>query len=565
MKLPNGTIFRFTNLEARGREFVKGEWDQLCVVLFDGESAPNGHYRRLACRGLTTGCAVKNLPLEHIGLVGIMPKDRVGAISWDDSFAFPHDMKPGTVFQFKTKPKWWTCEDWSGRMVVMFSEPSAENWVHVRRMSAMCSYHSFWDPRKDEFEVVGHLTPDQLHTTDSTVGLKPEAAEETVDEAVEAFTFPKVVDPRFTEGTVFCLTGKKKPDWWHADQDEWNKPCVVVDLNKSHDGAVPFRRLSEHIVFDLFKFFPDVDAFEIIGQLPSGKLDSMDLDDVIRLPMQPQQLDLTLAIGTKFRFNNIPERWHRGTNAKIGDIFSVIEDCRFSGTGQCISRVEHDPVWWHPNDGVLPTDDISIIEPEQLSLGTRFRFTEIPDRWDYIPQWVSTHTEFAVIKYDTFHGAGQCIASVKNGKEEGLYSLTNGVLLSDDIEILDKSSDEVEDDYPSVADLHARIASLSKENGELKAVNWKSTAEKLEKQLQEQKKTIDNDTDVNGRLCMDLDELRGVLDSLKKRVQELEKENGLLKGSVSDWMASYYEAHRTIKKLGEKKPNAALAFLKKIW
>lgn len=610
MNLPEGTIFRFTNPDAR-KDFTHGPWDQLCVALFNGElHACDGCYRRFNADGTHAG-TVESLPLQSIEIVGIMPKSSKGAKQWDDSFAFPHGMKPGTVFQFKTKPKWWSSEyDWTTRMVVLFPVVAGLSLrVRFRRMLKDYPYTSEWDPTSDDFEIVGHLTPDQLYVTDSTVGLKPE--HDTVTEKEIGITTPDVVDeekpridPRFTEGTVFRLTGCSRPSWWLSFMSMWDKPCVVIDLSRSGDGAVPFRLLADSGTFDVSHFFSEADAFKIIGQLPSGKYDSIDLDDVV-LPAQQ------LVLGTKFRFNKIPERWGSSINVKIEEVFSVIEHSGFTGVGQCVAKTvgPFKDGWWSAIDGVLPTDDIEIVadevvedKPEELELklalgtkfrftsrpdrwssaplelstvfkvveysefdgegqavqrdtatcpwcsrdgvlpsddieifedelvrlpvGTKFRFTEIPDRWDIIPNWINTKTVFEVIECDKFTGEGQCLSSVKNGQPEGVYSHESGVLPSDDIVFID----EVVDDGQSVAALHARIASLSKENCELRAVNWKSTA------------------------C-----------DLEKRVKELEKENGQLKGSISDWMASYYEAHRTIEQLGKKKPNAALAFIKKIW
>lgn len=755
MNLPEGTIFRFTNPEARSTIFVEGEWDQLCVALFDGEiHCCDGNYRRLSSTG-SHGGRVESLPLQSIEIVGLMLKSSKGATKWDDSFAFPHGMTPGTVFQFKTKPKWWYTEcDWTTRMVVLFPIVGSGN-VHFRRMPKDYPYTSVWNPTtSDEFEIVGHLTPDQLYVTDSTVGIKPEVAEETVDEAVEAFTFPKVVDPRFTEGTVFRLTGKK-PDWWHAEEDEWDKPCVVIDLEKSHNGAVPLRRLLEPGVFDSYHFFPEVDAFEIIGQLPSGKLDSIDLGDVRQSGFFPVEVEPAqqLALGTKFRFNKIPERWGSSINVKIEEVFSVIEHSGFTGVGQCVAKTvgPFKDGWWSASDGVLPTDDISIVvdEPEKLALGTKFRFTSRPDRWvtsgsplsldtvfkvveykcfdgegqavqreaarvpwcsvdgvlpsddieifedelEKLPlgmrfsfrtfpsRWTNdmrddSSTVFEVIEHKCFDGEGQCITKI--GGTATWYHRIDGVLSSDDI----VSIEEVEEDKPAqhkttsdgweieqssgrwsarredgtyvcgedlsvvieavitrlkhhqkreVERLVTKIQDLERENSQLvgsiddalaDVIAQRNQNERLEKQLQGQKKMIDSDTEVNGRLCVGVDSLRkrvkelekenGALgevnktlvkndelritrlkhqqkqevERLKMKIQELEKDNGELKGTATNWrdtakrlekengqlkgsladsMASYYAAHRTIKKLSEKKPNGVLAFVKKIW
>ena len=138
-----------------------------------------------------------------------------------------------------------------------------------------------------------------------------------------------------------------------------------------------------------------------------------------------------------------------------------------------------------------------------------------------------------------------------------------------EVERLAGKIQDLERENTSIVDLQARIASLSKENGaraevlnqkieELKKENsqlvgsiddaladviaQRNQNERLERQLREQTKTIEQDTEVNGKLCTELDEFRETIDSWQKRAKELEKENGQLKGSISDWMASYYEA-----------------------
>lgn len=537
MNIPEGTIFRFTDRSARRRGFQEGPWDQLCVAVFEDELKHcKGKYRRLACKGYHTG-AIDELPLESVELVGLMPKSAMGAISWDDSFAFPHGLKPGAVIQFNTRPEWWTCKNWNERMVVMFRDRCDQEFVRIRRMKVDNPYHSRWDPTKDSFEVVGQLTPDQLHVTESTVGLKPKVSEQP---------HPRV-DPRFTEGAVFRLTGDSKPNWWIANPDSWNKPCVVIELGRSRDdGGVPFRLLSELVCFDYRHFRPDVDAFEIVGQLPESKRNSTDFDDVVRLPTQADE------------------------------------------------------------------------KPAQLPVGTRFRFREIPDRWDHIPEWVSTNTEFEVVDHKDFKGAGQCIVILKNDTLDGcIYSLNNGVSWADDcIEIvahaeparttttwrewsivqiasgwhawrgdsgsghdirtatlsvlLDRlfAHEDVGGEV-SIADLHARIASLSKENGELREAN--ELANKRTARLkQQQKQEVERLVAKIQELEKDNGELKGVnwkntACDLEKKVESLEKANHLLNIVVDDWKNAYDRAHETISQLSEKKPNAALAFFKKMW
>lgn len=662
MKLPEGTIFRFTKPEAR-KPFLEGEWDQLCVVLLDGElGSCDGQYRRLTSNTSWTGCAVKDLPLEYIELVGLIPKNKMGATEWNESFGFPHGLVPGTVIQFNTKPKWWTCEDWSARMVVMF--PNHPGLVRFRRMAvSIGSYHSQWNPTSNDFKIVGHLTPDQLDVTDSTVGLKP-ASEQPNEEKKEKQ--PAVVDPRFTPGVVFRLTGDSKPSWWVASLDSWNEPCVVIDWKRSQDGAVPFRLLAKSYPFDTMCFFPDsdADAFEIIGRLPEDKLDSTDDDDIAQ-NKQPAQPPEKLPVGTKFCFKVFPARWDSVMRGLTGSTeFEVVEHKGFNGEGQCIKIIGGNGGDWYSSiNGVLPSDDIEIVK-DLLPVDTRFRFTEIPDRWDYIPDWVSTNTEFEVIGHERFNGEGQGIISLENGKRVGhIYSHTDGVLFSDDIEIIkddkpvqrlpigtrllfrsfpgrwdytsgDSStlfeviehegfegigqclrkiesdctwyshkcgvlpSDDIEiiggkvenadwhgwefthapfgfgweakkgdrrirhKDFGAVlvdvidaeglspshfTGLENRIVELAKDNGELRAVSWKSTA------------------------C-----------DLEKRVKELEKENGLLKGSISAWQTDALGLSKRKSEINHafmlvtgksydashdysNRPRKVLAFLKRIW
>ncbi len=776
-QLPEGTIFRFTNPDARGRDFTYGPWDQLCVVLFDGElGSCYGCYRRISANRSHAG-VVKTLPLDSIEIVGLMPKSSQGATTWDDSFYFPHGMKPGTVFQFKTQPRGWNSDyNWTTRMVVMFPEANVVSRhtkaaVRFRRMPKDMAYTSEWDPTSDEFEIVGHLTPDQLHSTDesvvtdSTVGLEPEVNEEGVDET-------PVVDPRFTEGTVFRLTSSK-PSWWVSQPKDWNEPCVVLDLDLSNDGAVPFRLLSRTYRFDSFHFFPEVDEFEIIGQMPPNKFDSTNIRDVRNT--QYVEKEAELALGTKFRFNKIPERWRKTTNAEVGNIFSVIENSGFTGVGQCVSRTAGP--WWSASDGVLPTDDIEIVGDEvveykseelelklalgtkfrfisrpdrwsssgpfsldtvfkvveykdfngegqavqrevstcpwcsadgvlpsddieifedelvQIPVGTKFRFTEIPDRWGHIPEWVvADKTEFEVIECEKFNGEGQCLSILpSNSKIHGnIYSYTNGVLSTDDIdiEILDKSSDRMEDDMvatpqplpvgtkfsfntvpsrwqseaegithrvfevvanesfsgkgqcvsdvdldgnywnPTDGVLSTDDISIAEVEGIVHPVEQLSLGTQLRFnkfpdrwnyrrgdastifevveaptpfefvgkgqaiKLLQGTATASWYSDRDGVLPSDDIEILEVVDDrladheiqlanertarLKKqqkqeverlvaKIQDLEKENGQLKGTLVEWQSSYYEARRTIKKLREKKPNAAIAFFKRIW
>ena len=547
-QLPEGTIFRFTNPDARDSKFVEGRWDQLCVALFDAEMhCCDGNYRRLSCTHSHAG-QVKALPLESIEIVGLMPKDKAGAVSWDDSFAFPHGLKPGTVIQFNTKPSWWTCEDWRERVVVMFRSPSTEDWIRIRRMAATCPYQSMWSLTDEDFDIVGLLAPDQLYVTDSMVGLKPDEPEVN-EEGVDVDETP-VVDPRFTEGTVFRFTGSP-PKWWVAEPDEWSQPCVVVDLSSSHNGAVPFRRLPEICIFDSFHFFPEVDEFEIIGQLPEGKRDSTKMRDVRNTQFVERQVELT--IGTKFRFNKIPERWRADTNAKVGDLFFVIEDCRFNGKGQCIGRDEPKPVWWHPYDGVLPTDDIEILEDKPAQQDDQH-----PVKTSTWGGWAIEQSSggWSARREDGTYVCGEDLSVVMEAVTKRLkhHQKQEVERLTMKIQELEKEKDS----WLTADDLHARIASLSKENGELLAVNWKSTAEDLKREMLMTRENYEAE-------CRHHNKLVESHKKLEKYRDELEKENGQLKGSLSDWMASYDEAHRTIKKLSEKQPNAAIAFMKRIW
>ncbi len=267
---------------------------------------------------------------------------------------------------------------------------------------------NFWFDEPDDITIVGQLPPDQLNN----------ATEWKEEFAIKQPMKFKDLKP----GTVFQFT--TKPDWWRNTISSWKQPMVAM--------GNCWRYLDTPVVVSQTH-----DDLEVLGQLTGGVGD-------LQTGKEWSPTTGQFPLGMRFRFKSLPDRW--GQKLPPDTFFHVVEYGDFDGVGQAIQR-EESTIPWCSSDGVVFADDIEIVataeqkpaqaaqaeeKPEELPLGTKFRFRSFPDRWNSGSVSVTSHTVFEVVN-EEFTGEGQCIRATD--RQGARWGTDDGVLPSDDIDI----------------------------------------------------------------------------------------------------------------------------------
>ena len=206
-------------------------------------------------------------------------------------------------------------------------------------------------------------------------------------------------------GTVFKFT--TQPIWWENTSMDWQQSMVAM-------GNGAWRYLDHSDVFYTHKHHD----FKVLGKLTSELSNGKE--------WEAAQADEQLPPGTSFYVHGDP------IFGLSGRVWVMCADG--VNNAHCVDGgVIHPEPDWNIEIIQEPAQAAQAEEkPEELPIGTKFRFRSFPLRWTCGSLSVDSGTLFEVVNQE-FTGEGQCIRATDRAGAR--WGTDDGVLPSDDIEI----------------------------------------------------------------------------------------------------------------------------------